>query len=775
MNLSRGEGKGTIMVLPQLSSTMLSPSASHELNRGLNRYNSVSNGDLPSLVGVGRGSSGQDGSSWIRGHQMFLAPISNPSRLSTVNPNFDLMALSNGEGPRLAGRSLENRAIGAYYKHLERFKVPRTESWIDLQGQIAPLGRPNILKPLKIVPPVTKTEKPTWIYGNPWSMADKKLRRFYKSSDGLNSINNERIFVIKTPHSRSKSSPRDRAKSLWDLSTPSTSSEEANTVSTVTMSNRGSIIPFSPLPSLEARKTIIQGRGTRVVKDNEDSDQADGINKRPYSNMKMKQLHSICVPVTKKDAGNAEVMTLHHELVEPDDLDEGVDVSGDVMRLSSLSLSHDSNGEEPRVDIPKETRDPFQLSDDDNEEGYVNANEVEGTSKNVLSESKVPAENNTLNKEFVKDAFISRFLDPKEEPEMDEEEASMVIEAAFLDMLKTDEIGQDSPVKPKNIKRPARRGSPTKISPERKRISLAERARSRALAKMSMQSLPPVEKKQKEKKEKEKNASLKPIRKPSDRLSRSKSDNKVHFTHTPMNANHIFPRKPSKPLLNKEAQSKIKVKKRPPKAKSEENGVVVTKPVAPPSIQAPSVPSPVVEEDVESIMDDDEAADVLETAFLLMLEDENDEKISNPSSEVFLRRDSVPVRLFTDFSDSMSCQILESAKQELKNREFVIIQEDGEDEKSLIEKGIDSFDEVVDNLLKKLTKPQDGSSSASSVRTSLGDDPDGLSSQFIFSPTHQELDGNMFIFSAKRGLIPPMIKPKRKKRPRSLKSSPKRR
>ncbi|TRY79118.1 hypothetical protein TCAL_09905 [Tigriopus californicus] len=671
----------TMEVKDWLSSTMLSPSASRELNRDLHRHNSVSNGDLPSLVRVERGSSGQDGSSWIREHRMFLAPISNPSQPSTtMNSDLELMALSNGGGRRSAGRSLENRAIGAYYKHLERFKVPRTESWMDLQGQIAPQGRPNILKPLKIVPPVTKSEKPTWIYGNPWSMSDKKLRRFYKSSDGLNSIDNERIFVIKTPHGRSKSSPQDRAKSLWDLRTPSTSSEETNNASTLTMSNRGTMVPFSPLPSLEARKTIIQGRGSRVARDDEDSDQADGINQRPYSNMKMKRLHSICVPVTKKDGGDAEVMTFHHELVKPDDLDEGVDVSGDVLRLSSLSLSHDSNGEEPRVDVPKETRDPFQLSDDDDK---VDSSKVK--IKEVSSKEHTLVNENHLSKDFVKDAFISRYLNPKEDLEMDEEEASMVLEAAFLDILKTDDVNPELSLKSKPIKRQTRRGSPTKVSPERKRLSLAERARSRALAKMSMQPLPPLDKK-----DKDRNGSLKPIQKPLDHRSRSKSDNLVHFTQAPAKTNSVLPKKSLKTPQSKEAPAKIKLKKRPPKAKSKEKVMVAATPLLPPTVQ---VPSPVVEEDVESIMDEEEATDVLETAFLLMLEDSETKPDASPAEE-FLRRDSVPVRLFTDFSDSMSSQILESVKHELKHRQFVIIREDGEDEGGLIEKGIDSFDQV---------------------------------------------------------------------------------
>ena len=77
--------------------------------------------------------------------------------------------------PETGGRKIlgANRGVEAYYKHLDRFHVPRTKSWANLQRTNQSSGRPKILKPLKLIE--HGREKSTWLFGNPWAVTEPRV------------------------------------------------------------------------------------------------------------------------------------------------------------------------------------------------------------------------------------------------------------------------------------------------------------------------------------------------------------------------------------------------------------------------------------------------------------------------------------------------------------------------------------------------------------------------------------------------------------------------
>ena len=68
------------------------------------------------------------------------------------------------------------RSVNAYYKHIERINLERTQS---LSSIVKPpkSGKPSILKPLKLWKPTQGKEKMVWVYGNPWSENDPRYLR----------------------------------------------------------------------------------------------------------------------------------------------------------------------------------------------------------------------------------------------------------------------------------------------------------------------------------------------------------------------------------------------------------------------------------------------------------------------------------------------------------------------------------------------------------------------------------------------------------------------
>ena len=61
----------------------------------------------------------------------------SPSASSSTNPSrFEDVSRSRPDTSHTSKHrtsSLELRSAEAYYKHLDRFKVPRTKSWVNLQ------------------------------------------------------------------------------------------------------------------------------------------------------------------------------------------------------------------------------------------------------------------------------------------------------------------------------------------------------------------------------------------------------------------------------------------------------------------------------------------------------------------------------------------------------------------------------------------------------------------------------------------------------------------
>ena len=73
-------------------------------------------------------------------------------------------------------RNATQRSIEAYYKHIERVNLERTQSLTNL---VKPprSAKPSILKPLKLWRPNQGRDKMMWVYGNPWSQSDPRYLR----------------------------------------------------------------------------------------------------------------------------------------------------------------------------------------------------------------------------------------------------------------------------------------------------------------------------------------------------------------------------------------------------------------------------------------------------------------------------------------------------------------------------------------------------------------------------------------------------------------------
>ena len=82
--------------------------------------------------------------------------------------------------------------MNAYYKHIERFNLERTQSLSNL-AKPSRSGRPSILKPLKLWKPVQGKEKMVWVYGNPWSESDP---RYLRTGSGQMTKLEERIYKV---------------------------------------------------------------------------------------------------------------------------------------------------------------------------------------------------------------------------------------------------------------------------------------------------------------------------------------------------------------------------------------------------------------------------------------------------------------------------------------------------------------------------------------------------------------------------------------------------
>ncbi len=177
----------------------------------------------------------------------------------------------------------------------------------------------------------------------------------------------------------------------------------------------------------------------------------------------------------------------------------------------------------------------------------------------------------------------------------------------------------------------------------------------------------------------------------------------------------------------------------------------------------------------------EEAAVVIEGAFLEFLEEEEEGEAKKDDRENRKENeeketdkgppDSVPKRVFTDFSEKMAEGILGEAKEELKDKDK---QEEDKDDLRTIEEGEeeeeeaadeeDGFDEAVDALVGSILA-REARNRTNGETTAPGEDDFNKRPKFNFAdlPQKQKQLQNggggdpVVIFSARRGIRPPPL------------------
>ena len=239
--------------------------------------------------------------------------------------------------------------MDAYYKHIERFKTPRTSSWQNLKqlltqqklsvssnGGEGSSVKPVILKPLKLLRPKSRAVKPKWVYGNPWAVKDKTFlirdggsfpststssgnsveptrnicarprTHHYGKTNGNRSSDSLEFLELKPERQMSGKQglqkSRKKSRSVWSVSSPASNSEVDNLESRSEL-NGFSFNRVAPLPSMASRKNLIQSRGNREV----------GLNGNEKGEPIARRKASLPLSRRKSEDGNAEVMVIHHE------------------------------------------------------------------------------------------------------------------------------------------------------------------------------------------------------------------------------------------------------------------------------------------------------------------------------------------------------------------------------------------------------------------------------------------------------------------------------
>jgi len=257
----------------------------------------------------------------------------------------DLDDSRDSTSARLRSSSLETRSVGAYYKHLDRFKVERTGSWVDLNEEPATRRQlPVILKPLKLLRPRSRMAKPKWVYGNPWASAGPKVVRDADREredlfDGVTPLlrapraNMNDVFMPAGQRSRPDRAGDKRVirsqqtRRVWrpPAVEEAVAAAQVHNGQTIRKSRRTTLL--KPLPSAAKRKSMASTRGNREVSDDERSLEESGL----LNVANMSRRESLPSTREKRSAvggGEAEVMTIHHEEVPPEeggDDDEGAD------------------------------------------------------------------------------------------------------------------------------------------------------------------------------------------------------------------------------------------------------------------------------------------------------------------------------------------------------------------------------------------------------------------------------------------------------------------
>jgi hypothetical protein len=290
---------------------------------------------------------------------------------------------SNPRTSRERTASLGNRTVDAYYKHLERLKVPRTSSWVSLAD--VKQKPPAILKPLRLLRPQSKLERPKWVYGNPWKVTDRKEIRGGEALEVALEHHHQHHEPrrVGSPAKKKKIRPKTTAN-LDDRKEKSTNPikrliKSSKVVPLERQASKGKSNALEPLPSLAIRKSIIQTRGNREIRDGETSSSSPESADR--------KLAPIQLPLTKKKTPDVEVLTIHHE--------------------EATNVRTDENGE-------------HYLSDEEDMK-FIEAREIV---EKVFEEYLIKEEQRMVQEEAVRG-----------KSSMDEEIAAEILDDVFLDYL----------------------------------------------------------------------------------------------------------------------------------------------------------------------------------------------------------------------------------------------------------------------------------------------------------------------------------------------------
>ena len=388
--------------------------------------------------------------------------IAGTSTSKNVESPPELVRRQKDSSPEMPRRSnsLGNRTAEAYYKHLERFKVPRTQSWMNLQTNKA---QKTILKPLKLLSLGTQDKSSKWLFGNPWTVVEPKDPRVIMSgkyghrpktihthisgtgNESAESMEVTDLREVKSSRSRGRSrknSSKIKSRSVWDLSSSPSGTSDLNMSpskksSLVRFTRSAKVAPLRPLPSPNTRKSFIKTRGNREVQGDEDSESDDPIDRHPPAfnrNLNPHHSYSKLIPSLRKKSDiinntECDVMTIDHDqLMEvTTSADDETDMSLNVSLCPSLH-KEDIGGLE------------MMTIDHDNLRKSVTPVMGFDEARDVLEDVFLDTLKSDDPKEEVKDKESEEDDDDEEEePEMNPEEAAGVIEGAFMEFLAGEE------------------------------------------------------------------------------------------------------------------------------------------------------------------------------------------------------------------------------------------------------------------------------------------------------------------------------------------------
>ncbi len=607
--------------------------------------------------------------------------------------------------------SLENRSVEAYYKHLDRFRPERSDSWLDLKRQMSarPNAHPVILKPLKLIRPPSKAVRPKWIFGNPWARTgDKEIR------DG-------KLTAIPFLHNGSRSEPdsagslettvlrgaeetrfhperagdkrvmrRQQSRSAWNLMNASNRvtpqpPRKAKTKSLLSITRKGlapananggsnRISPFTPLPSMSDRRKASQARGNRECRSNEHSEgEEEGDEPR----------------ISKGDDGSAEVMTINHErnggdasLSDEEEMkfDEARDIIEGVFTdyLGRLNLEEDAKSAKNNN---YKTRD--------------SQNAIKARQRQIGRKVKPKVNNGTAPASRQKSGTKRRY-----------EERQQRNRSRSQNKLQTSPVRK---MKPK--------------AEEDKASKMPQRIRKQAAATKTKGGVP------------------------NSRLYRpTKPKEAVTSTEASESARKVADNDAKDKRGSREAQRRRRNKN---SDKTKAVGGAKSVPSGLKDSEKSIKDAPAEQDESEEDMTKDEAAAVIEEAFLEFLSEDNQKEDDKSAARV-------PKRLFTDFSDKLAEGILQGAFKKLKSakddKKLNKIDEDDGD--------LARFGEAVDELVARISSRE--MRNRTNEETMAPDADFNRRAKFNFSDlVVDEDDGgsdkSVFVFKSPAHSVPPSV------------------